>query len=140
MTRTIVDTGPLVAYCSENEQHHEWTVRQMQSLRPPMLTCEAVLAEADFIARSRGFDPGVLYDWIIEGAIELPFRLEDEAADVAALLRRYSSREMQLADACLVRMSEIFRDCQVLTLDTVDFTIYRRFDRQVIPLITPAGR
>src|SRR5438094_3916161 len=118
MTRTIVDTGPLVAYCSENEQHHDWTVRQMQSLRPPMLTCEVVLAEADFIARSRGFDPGVLYDWIIEGAIELPFRLEDEAADVAALLRRYSSREMQLADACLVRMSEIFRDCQVLTLDT----------------------
>ena len=87
MTRTIVDTGPLVAYCSENEQHHEWTVRQMQSLRPPMLTCEAVLAEADFIARSRGFDAGVLYDWIIEGAIELPFRLEDEAANVAALLK-----------------------------------------------------
>jgi predicted nucleic acid-binding protein len=137
MTRTIVDTGPLVAYCSKNEQHHAWAVRQMQALRPPLLSCEAVLAEADFIARSRGFDPGILFDWITDGAIEIPFRLEEESADVAALLRRYSSRAMQLADACLVRMSEMFRDCRVLTLDTEDFTIYRRFDRQVIPLIAP---
>ena len=99
-----------------------------------------MLVEADYIARSRGFDPGIFYDWLTEGAIELPFRLEDEAANVAALLKRYSSREMQLADACLVRMSEAFRDCQLLTLDAEDFAIYRRFDRQIIPLIVPQRR
>jgi uncharacterized protein len=137
MTRTIVDTGPLVAYCADRDLHHDWTVLQLQNLRPPLYSCEAVLAEADYIARRRGYDPAFLYDWIAEGAIELPFRLAEEASTVAVLLRRYSSRQMQLADACLVRMSELFRDCQVLTLDTEDFVIYRRFGRQVIPLIAP---
>ncbi len=137
MTRTIVDTGPLVAYCADKEEHHSWAVRQLQTLRPPLLTCEAVLAEADYVARSRGYDPAVLYQWIGGGAIEIPFRLQEESADVAALLRRYRDQDMQLADACLVRMSELFRDCRLLTLDTEDFKIYRRFDRLVIPLIAP---
>jgi hypothetical protein len=44
---------------------------------------------------------------------------------------------MQLADACLVRMSELKRDCRVFTLDRRDFQVYRRFDRQMIPLVAP---
>jgi hypothetical protein len=44
---------------------------------------------------------------------------------------------MQLADACLVRMSELTRDCRVFTLDGEDFRVYRRFERQVIPLVAP---
>ena len=43
---------------------------------------------------------------------------------------------MDLADACLVRMSELFEDCRVLTVDT-DFKVYRRHGRQVIPLLAP---
>ena len=39
----------------------------------------------------------------------------------------------QLADACLVRMSELKHDCRVLTLDRRDFQAYRRFDRRMIP-------
>jgi hypothetical protein len=42
---------------------------------------------------------------------------------------------MSLADACLVRLSELRADSEVMTLDG-DFTIYRRHGRQVIPLIT----
>ena len=44
---------------------------------------------------------------------------------------------MQLADACLVRMSELKRDCRVFTLDKTEFQVYRRFERQVIPLVAP---
>ena len=45
---------------------------------------------------------------------------------------------MALADACLVRMTELHRDTAVLTPDG-DFRIYRRNRRQVIPLIAPEG-
>jgi hypothetical protein len=44
---------------------------------------------------------------------------------------------MQLADACIVRMSELKRDCRVFTLDQQEFRVYRRFERQVIPLVAP---
>jgi uncharacterized protein len=52
-------------------------------------------------------------------------------------LEGYRDQEMQLADACLVRMSELKRDCRVLTIDKGEFQIYRRFERQLIPIIAP---
>ena len=45
---------------------------------------------------------------------------------------------MSLADACLVRMSELYPELPLLTLGH-DFRIYRRHGRQVIPLICPRG-
>lgn len=38
--------------------------------------------------------------------------------------------------ACLVRMSELYEPCAVLTLDS-DFHVYRRHGRKVIPTIFP---
>ena len=46
---------------------------------------------------------------------------------------------MSLADACLVRMSELVEDCTVLTLDS-DFRIYRRNRRKSIPVLMPSQR
>jgi uncharacterized protein len=109
MTCHIIDAGPLIAFCSEADAHHTWAIEQLKAIRPPLLSCEAVLAEVDFVARSRGCDPAVLYSWISEGVIEIPFRLREQAGDVAALLRRYRDQQIQLADACLVRMTELFQ-------------------------------
>ena len=69
--------------------------------------------------------------------ITAPFSLEANAGPVAHLLEKYRDQGMQLADACLVRMSELKRDCRVFTLDRQDFQVYRRFDRQLIPLVAP---
>jgi hypothetical protein len=44
---------------------------------------------------------------------------------------------MSLADACLVRMSELDPAARVLTMDS-DFKVYRRNGRQVIPTIMPS--
>jgi len=52
-------------------------------------------------------------------------------------MEKYGDQEMQLADACLVRMSELHRDSRVFTLDKQGFRVYRRFERQVIPLVAP---
>jgi hypothetical protein len=43
---------------------------------------------------------------------------------------------MSLADACLVRMTELDERGIVLTLDE-DFHVYRRRGRQVVPAISP---
>ena len=55
---------------------------------------------------------------------------------VRALMKKFASVPMSLADACLVRMSELDRRTVVLTLDS-DFEIYRRNKRQVVPTIMP---
>lgn len=41
-----------------------------------------------------------------------------------------------IADACLVRMSELWPEAPVFTLDS-DFRLYRRNKRQSLPLICP---
>jgi uncharacterized protein len=43
---------------------------------------------------------------------------------------------MSLADACLVRMTELDPGAEVATVDT-DFKVYRRSGRMKIPVIAP---
>ena len=57
--------------------------------------------------------------------------VQGERANLRELLHRYRNRPMSLADACLVRMSEIHRGSEIFTLDG-DFRIYRRFGNKVI--------
>ncbi len=135
--RVLLDTGPLVAFLNRRDQHHAWARTQLGTAFPPLLTCESVLAEACHLLRNMpgGMD-GVL-ELLRRDAIAIPFRLREHADSIARLLRKYGDVPMSLADACLVRMSEIHEDSLILTLDS-HFKLYRRHGRQVIPTLMPA--
>ncbi len=136
METVITDAGPLVAYFDADEEHHKWCVRQLDSLKPPLFSCEAAIAEAVYLIESRGGDSSQLFEFIQNHIIELSFELGDEVAAIVSLRRRYANLPMSLADACLVRMSETRTNARIFTLDN-DFKIYRRHGRQIIPLIFP---
>jgi uncharacterized protein len=70
------------------------------------------------------------------GVIEVGLSLTKEATSVRSVFERYDNVPASLADACLIRMSELHDRCKVLTLDS-DFHIYRRHGRKTIPLIRP---
>jgi predicted nucleic acid-binding protein len=132
----VLDAGPLAALVNPRDQWHEWARAQFGEIVPPLLTCEAVISEACFLARrSDGGVNGVL-GLMERGVVELSLGLKEHFAEVAALMRRYANVPMSVADACLVRLSEVVADCAVLTLDR-DFRIYRRHRRQRIPLVIP---
>ena len=132
----LLDTGPLVSFVGEGLTHHAWTVEQWKQARPPMLTCEPVLTEAAFLLKREGRDADVLFALLERGIIRIGLAVEDEQADLRALTRRYRNRPMSLADACLVRLSEMHGAAEVLTLDG-DFRIYRRHGNKVIPVRMP---
>ena len=96
------------------------------------------MAETAYLLRRARVEPEALLSLIQRGLITLPFRLEEEVQAVTQLLRRYRNVPMSLADACLVRMSELHTRSRVFTLDS-DFRIYRRHGRQVIPVLAPPG-
>jgi predicted nucleic acid-binding protein len=138
MTAWLVDTGPLVAFFDRGDRYHEWAKEQWAQAPVPMLSCEPVFAEAAYLLQEHaGLEPVKILALMERKVISLPFSLEQHAAPVARLLERYRDQEMQLADACLVRMSELKRDCRVFTIDKEEFQIYRRFERQLIPLVAP---
>ncbi len=132
----LLDTGPLVSFLADGLAHHGWAVEQWKQLRPPLLTCEPVLTEAAFLLKREGRDADAVFELLERGIIRIGLAVKDEQADIRALMRRYRNRPMSLADACLVRLSEIHGAAEVLTLDG-DFRIYRRHGNKMIPVRMP---
>lgn len=133
----VLDTGPLVAFLDRTDPFHLWATEQLHGLRPPFLTCEAVISESLFLLQGRPEGVSTLLEYLREDLLKLAFDLDDHLTAVSHLLVKYQNIPMSLADACLVRMSELHDRSRVFTLDT-DFKIYRRNGRQAIPLIFPA--
>jgi predicted nucleic acid-binding protein len=132
----IVDTGPLVAFLNRRERHHAWVRDRLRETPAPLLTCEAVLAETSYLLRRVEGGVSALMALLARGAVRVAFRLDDEHEQIARLLVKYEEVPMSLADACLVRMSELHPRAEVLTLDA-DFKVYRRAGRQVVPVAMP---
>lgn len=125
---------PPVGFLNRRDRYHSWAVEQFGSLPPPLLTCEAVLSEAAYLVRNLPGGPEAVLELVARGAVAPTFRLQDEIAAVRAVVKRYGR---DLADACLVRMSEIHSDCAVLTIDTEFRDVYRRHGRKAIPTTLP---
>ena len=133
----ILDTGPLVAYLCVNDAHHRWAINQFSSFGKPALTCEAVLTEACFLVHRQGFPERRLLEMVHRGMLRIALRLDREIPALSALTDRYGNVPMSLADACLVRMAELFPRHRICTLDS-DFLVYRKHGRQPIdPIIPP---
>ena len=136
MHRAIVDTGPLVALLSARDTHHQWARSSFATIAPPGITCEAVLAEAWHLLRGTARGQSALLELLAGGTLTIEFGLMAELAAVRRLVSRYNDQPMSLADACLVRLAELYDEAAVITLDR-DFAVYRKNGRQVIPLISP---
>jgi len=78
----------------------------------------------------------IIVEMLQQGLLVIPFVIYDEINAIVQLIQKYSNVPMSLADACLVRMAEIYSKNEVLTLDS-DFYIYRKYEQQQIPLIIP---
>ena len=129
----IADTGFLVAFVSHNDSHHDWAMSIAKQWSEPFLTCEPVLAEAAFHLGSCLSVFGLLK----ERFITLAFDCKGHLPQLEALAERYADRKPDLADLCLIRMSELFPKHPIITVDREDFRIYRRNKRETIPLICP---
>lgn len=131
--KAIADTGFLVAFGSRRDKHHRWATSLAERVTEPLITCEAVLAEAAFHLE----DVAYVLSMVFEGLVRVAFDLASHESELARLAVKYAARKPDLADLCLIRMSEMNREFPVITTDIRDFTIYRRNKRERIPLITP---
>lgn len=136
MTRIISDTGPLVALRNKRDRYHAWTRRVLDTIEPPLWTCEAVVTEACFLLGHMNGGPDAILELLAGGILKIDFTLSAENAPVRTLMSKFRNVPMSLADACLVRMTELVPGSVVLTLDR-DFQVYRRNRRLVVPTIMP---
>ena len=128
----LADTGFLVAFVSRNDRHHEWAVSLAEEQAEPFLTCESVLSETAFHLGSSSKALAL----VNQGLVSVAFDCNEHLPQLESLAKRYADRKPDLADLCLIRMSELHLKHSVITVDS-DFRIYRRNKRDTIPVICP---
>jgi len=131
--KAIADTGPIVALLNHRDRHHGWALEIFDTLEKPFLTCEVVLAEAAFHTRL----PDAILGLLEDGILQLAFDMKQNLQHLRDLATRFGDRDPDLADLCLIRMSELHPKHVVVTVDEADFRVYRRNKREAIPLLCP---
>lgn len=134
--KSIAETGILVAFVNRGDAHHEWALHLASRITEPLLTCEDVLAETAFHLQ----DTSLVLSTLQDGLVSLAFDCNDHLPQLTSLAQRYRDRQPDLADLCLIRMSELYPKHSVITVDRAYFRVYRRNKRDAIPLITPPAR
>jgi len=129
----IADTGFIVAAANQDDNHHAWALNIARAVTEPLLTCEAVLAEAASHLKSSSY----VLSLVEEELLRVDFDLSKNLPELRELARRYADRTPDLADLCLIRMSELHPRYVVITVDENDFRVYRRNKREAIPLLCP---
>jgi len=136
VTRLVIDTGPLVAFLNRRDRHHPWAREVLAGVDPPLYSCEAVISEACFLVRALDRGPDAVLALVERGLVDTSFSVAAEVGPLRTLMAKYASVPMSLADACVVRMTELEHASTVLTMDS-DFNVYRRNRRQMIPVLMP---
>ena len=126
----LADTGYFVALLNRRDAHHAWELALAGTLEPPLLTCESALCEAAYLLDA----PDKVAAAVVAGDVVIQSNLD--WGRIQQLLETYQQR-MDWTDACMVQLSELHRDCRVLTVDKEDFAIYRRLRNQTIPTLSP---
>lgn len=124
MTPILLDTGCIVALLDRSERNHRRCADAVAGLAGPLVTCEAVIAEACYLLRAVPRAADAVLENVERGVFEIPFRLDRATRGVRALMRRYANVPMAFADACLVHLAEELGAGRILTLDD-DFAVYR---------------
>jgi len=121
----LVDTGPIVAILLESDEHHEACVEQLRHIAGPLLTCWPVITEAAWLLRS--FPQAIRK--LLSSCNGRPFELAPLSATdlpgIAAILGKYESLGIQLADASLVHLANREGIDLMFTLDRRDFGVLR---------------
>lgn len=124
MKPVLLDTGVIVALLDRSEKQHDACAETVRELEAPLITCEAVIAESCYLLRNLAGASEAVIENVAAGIFQIPFQLSRETAGVKQVLRKYRDRQMDLADACLIRLADEFGSGDILTLDG-DFAIYR---------------
>lgn len=135
MTQVLVDTGPLVAILSASDQHHESCVQQLKRIKGRLLTSWPVLTEAAWLLRSYPAALSTLLSSFQSGPLCLAALNESDMPAIAAILTRYKTLEIQLADASLLHLANREGIDTVFTLDRRDFSVLRLSGKKKLRLI-----
>lgn len=136
MKPVLVDTSFLVAVYNRSDYHHVRCMRVHEALEQPLVTCEPVITESAHMLRYAPGAAEAILASIKEGVLEIPFKLDEAAGAVQAIMRKYRDTPADFADACLIQMADELDTGEILTLDS-DFSHYRWRRTRAFHMLVP---
>ena len=107
----------------------------MEGIDEPMSTVMPAFTEAMYLLGDVAGGQAALWDLVDAAPIQFFDVGEDDLPRIRELMATYSDREMDLADAALVRVAEREGVETIFTVDRIDFTVYRINGRRAFRLI-----
>lgn len=132
----LVDAGPLVALVDADDQHHPACAAALRAIKEPLGTVWPALTEAMYLLSDQPRAQEAVWEMLSRGAVRLLSLDIHDVPRMRELMRKYSDRPMDLADAALVRVAERDGIRTIFTVDRKDFGVYRLHGR-VRPRIIP---
>ncbi|MBI4621825.1 MAG: DNA-binding protein [Verrucomicrobia bacterium] len=130
----LVDAGPIVGLLSQTDQWHVWSDSVLTVLDERLATTETIWAEVCHLHQKNRVGLFAAIEAVEGGKIVL-LSVWDRASRIRMLLEKYL--HMDVGDATLVVLSEKLPKAKIITTDVRDFTVYRRFRNEPLPLIHP---
>lgn len=123
--RGLIDTGGILALLDADDRWHARCVAAFPSLRLPLATTAAVLAELFHLIGDKPRDVGAAWRFIRSGAVTVVPVADPDIPDLERLMKRYADRPMDFADATLVHLAGRESLTTIFTIDHNDFETYR---------------
>jgi predicted nucleic acid-binding protein len=133
----LIDTGAIVALLDRDDHWHAPCAAAFRTLRLPLLTSAAVLAELFHLVGDRRHEVAAAWKFLRSGALSVAPITDGDLPTLDALMARYHDRPMDFADATLVHLAQREGTSTVFTIDHDDFETYR-LDRRRKFRIVPA--
>lgn len=121
----LIDTSVIIALIHRSDRRHAECLQAYNNVRLPLLTTQAVLTEAFYLAARIGLDVRVVWRLLRSGAVLLPPIAHEELPQIQRLMHDYADCPMDFADATLVHLAARERLSTILTIDHDDFETYR---------------
>jgi predicted nucleic acid-binding protein len=136
----LIDTGAILAILETGDEWHYACVEALQSVRIPLLTTEAVLAETFHLVGKNPHNIEKAWRFVRSGAITVHPMQDSDLLELHALMAQYADRPMDFADATLVHLAARERLSTILTIDHDDFETYRLPGRKKFTILPrPTG-
>ena len=120
-----MDAGPMVALLDADDQHHERCVAILKGVREPLVSVWPAVTEAMYLLGGVAGAQDALWEMLARSVVQLLPLGESDFPRMRELMRKYRDREMDLADAALLRAAEREGIRKIFTVDAADFGVYR---------------
>jgi predicted nucleic acid-binding protein len=119
----LIDSGPLVALLSEQDEHHVACTNAAKHMRGPFYTTWPAITEAAHLLKPQRDAVQKLLAWVRISEIHLCQLTAEDADGIAEILEQYS--DQNFADAVLMYLANREEMPRVFTIDYRHFSIYR---------------